>query len=128
MTWAAALSTIATAFVEGMLSDSPSAGSCRVFVGHGHGTWSSSFSKKNDIALLLAVPLSAIGFCAPLLKKKNRWLVNDKAELCRLYLIGKAKSLGKQPWLWQPIVANPKPVLRKQKLKIAAKAFATFLR
>ena len=56
------------------------------------------------------------------------WPVNTGAELCRLYLIGKAKRLLKGKWLWRPIAANPKPVLHKIQLKIAARAFTTFLR
>ena len=56
------------------------------------------------------------------------WSVNSKAELCKLYLLGKAKSLLKGKWLWRPIAANPKPVLHKVQLKTAARAFTTFLR
>ena len=54
--------------------------------------------------------------------------VNSKAELCRLYLLGKAKSLLKDKWLWRPIAANPKPMLHKVQLTTATRAFTTFLR
>ena len=46
------------------------------------------------------------------------WSVNSKAELCRLYLLGKAKSLLKGKWLWRPIAANPKPVLYNSKQRL----------
>ena len=56
------------------------------------------------------------------------WSVDSKAELCRLYLLGKAKSLLKGKWLWRPIAANPKPVLHKTQLTTTARALMTCLR
>ena len=53
--------------------------------------------------------------------------MNSKAKLCRLYLIGKAKSLLKGKWLWRLIAVNPEAVLHKTQLTTAAKAFTTFL-
>ena len=49
-------------------------------------------------------------------------------RLAYLYVIGKAKSLLKNRWLWRPIAALPRPLLPKKELIVAARATTTFLR
>ena len=56
----------------------------------------------------------------------KEWPANSRAQICRLYLTGKAKSLSKGRW--RPIAANPQLVVVKQTLWIAARAFTEFLR
>ena len=58
----------------------------------------------------------------------NDWPSNNRAQVCRMYLIGKAKSLTKERWLWRPISANPPPVVSQQVLRTAARTFIAFLR
>ena len=60
--------------------------------------------------------------------EKQGWAVNSKANVCRLYLLGKAKSFVKGTRLWRPIPVNPKPVLHKSELTTAARAFTTLWR
>ena len=54
--------------------------------------------------------------------------LQQSCTVCRLYLIGKAKSITKGRWLWRPIAFNPQPVVSKQLLRTAAPAFSQFLR
>ena len=68
---------------------------------------------------------TAIGLCAAdvttlmqdVVTSKG-WPTNPKTQLCRLYLIDKAKSLVKKRWLWRPIAASPNPVVNKTSLRI----------
>ena len=48
------------------------------------------------------------------------WQGNSKARMCRLYLIGKAKSLFTREWLWRPIAANSQTAVAKWSLIVAA--------
>ena len=41
---------------------------------------------------------------------QNGWWENKNTKMCRLYLIGKAKSLFRPEWLWQS-QRNPSPSL-----------------
>ena len=60
--------------------------------------------------------------------QSNGWDNDQAGRIASLYLIGKAKSLIKQKWLWRPIAALPKPLLPKKDLTIAARAMTTFLK
>ena len=56
------------------------------------------------------------------------WSQNKQARLCRLYIIGKAKSLwAGKGWLWRPIAASPSPIVLRAQLRAAARAFTRFL-
>ena len=55
------------------------------------------------------------------------WGVNSKGKMCVLYVIAKATSLLKGTWLWRPIAAYPEPVIRKRRLRLAARALTHFL-
>ena len=41
------------------------------------------------------------------------WMHNVEAQVYRLYLIGKAKSLAKGRWMWRPTVANLQAIVAK---------------
>ena len=60
--------------------------------------------------------------------KEHGWNTNARARLCVLYIIGKAKSLQKERWLWRPIAAYPEPQIRKCDLRTAARACTYFLK
>ena len=45
-----------------------------------------------------------------------------------MYLLGKAKALGRETMLWRPIAAASRPFVSRQTLRIAARAFTCFLR
>ena len=54
---------------------------------------------------------------------------SKRAKLCRLYIIGKAKSLwAGKGWLWRPIAASPSPIVSRSHLIVAARAFTRFLK
>ena len=59
---------------------------------------------------------------------KNGWDRDPGGRLAYLYLIGKAKGLLKNRWLWRRIAALPRPLLPKKELIVAARATTTFLR
>ena len=57
------------------------------------------------------------------------WARSKQAKLCRLYIIGKAKSLwAGKGWLWRPIAASPAPIVNPSQLRVAARAFTRFLK
>ena len=60
--------------------------------------------------------------------QSNGWDNDQAGRIASVYLIGKAKSLVKQKWLWRPITALPKPLLPKKDLTIVARAMTTFLK
>ena len=45
-----------------------------------------------------------------------------------MYLLGKAKALGRETMFWRPIVAASCPFVGRQTLRIAARAFTFFAR
>ena len=59
---------------------------------------------------------------------KNGTDRDPAGRLAYLYLVGKAKSLLKNRWLWRPIATLPRPLLPKKELTVAARATTTFLR
>ena len=46
--------------------------------------------------------------------KEHGWNANPRARFCVLYIIGKAKSLKKQMWLWRPNAAYLESQIRKR--------------
>ena len=58
----------------------------------------------------------------------NNWALGTKGKLALLYLIGKAKSQVPAEVLWRPIAAAAAPVVSRQKLRAAARAFTLFVR
>ena len=58
----------------------------------------------------------------------NNWPLGTKGKLALLYSIGKAKSQVPAEVLWRPIAAAAAPVISRQRLRIAARAFTLFVR
>ena len=62
-----------------------------------------------------------------LLTKKG-WQATGDARIALLYLIGKGKSLRMPAITWRPICAVARPIVPRDRLHIAARAFSCFLR
>ena len=58
----------------------------------------------------------------------ENWRPGCQARIALMYLLGKAKGLGKAAILWRPIAAASKPFVSRHTLRIAAHAFTCFLR
>ena len=56
----------------------------------------------------------------------HQWPHNPRAQMCRMYIIGKGKSLKLGTWMWHPIAAYPQPQIDKHYLRTAARAFSIF--
>ena len=57
------------------------------------------------------------------------WARSKRGKLCRVYIIGKAKSLwAGTGWLWRPIAASPSPIVGRSPLRVAVRAFTRFLK
>ena len=56
------------------------------------------------------------------------WKAGTSARVSLMYLLGKAKAMGKETMLWRPIAAASRPFVSRHTLRIAARAFTCFLR
>ena len=56
------------------------------------------------------------------------WKAGVSARVSLMYLLGKAKAMGKETMLWRPIAAASRPFVSRHTLRIAARAFTYFLR
>ena len=57
----------------------------------------------------------------------NNWALGPKGRLALLYLIGKAKLQVPVEVLWRPIAAAAAPIISRQRLRVAARAFTLFM-
>ena len=86
-------------------------------------TW---FGRGTCLMLMLASP-DAVQSLLDEALAENNWPKNPRAQICRLYIIGKGKHLAQGQWLWRTIAAYPHPQIDKQYLRTAARAYSLFL-